>query len=223
MFDGHCYPAGFKFERKIMKIMITIAWEHLVLELASSGLVRLRRFVACGVVLLSPSPSTVNCQLSNYGQRILRLPVSPPHLGPSHPNPCLDLPSPSLPLPLPLPLPLNPSQLRSLLYLSAQLNELQMYSSQPSPRPSGFTPKPLILVQRARASSLSSQVENLTRAVEQKVLLVKRSLPSLPPSPRSESPITYLRNGRPLTGHTSIESYAIVSIFSLSLLDFIIH
>ena len=92
-----------------------------------------------------------------------------------------------------------------------------MLSSQPSsPR---FTPRPLILVQRARVSSLNSEVENLTRAVEQKALLVKRSLPSLPPSPRSEPQITYLKNGRPLIGHSPLESYAIVSIFSIFSLD----
>lgn len=116
------------------------------------------------------------------------------------------------------PSPDSPFLLRSLFHIlsqlsSAQLNELQMHSSQPSP--SRFIPKPLILVQRARASSLHCEVENLTRAVEQKVLLAKRSLPSLPPSPRSEPQIAYFKNGRPLTGHSPIESYAIVSIFSL--------
>jgi len=119
-----------------------------------------------------------------------------PHLGP------IRLHTWTLPLPSPPPFP-----------PSAQLSELQMHSIQPPP--SGFIPRPLILVQRARASSLNSEVESLTRAVEQKVSLVKRSLPSLPPSPRSEPQVTYLRNGRPLPGQTLMESYAIVSISSL--------
>jgi hypothetical protein len=117
---------------------------------------------------------------------------------------------------LPLPFPLS----RSLPFLFYPLSSSsgRMHPSQPSP--SGFTPRPLILVQRARVSSLNSQVESLTRAVERKALLVKRSLPSLPPSPRSEPQICYLRNGRPLTAKCPIESYAIVSISSL--LPFII-
>ena len=88
---------------------------------------------------------------------------------------------------------------------------LQVHSSQPSS--SRFIPKPLILVQRARASTLNSEIDNLTRAVEHNVLLVKRSLPSLPQISRSDSQITYLKNGSPLVGQKPAGSYVIVSTF----------
>ena len=95
---------------------------------------------------------------------------------------------------------------------------------QPTPT-APFTPRPLIFVQCARVSSLNSQVENITRAIEQKVVLVKRSFPLLPTSPRTESQIAYLKNGRPLVDQNPVvaeaeaadaASHAIVSIFSSS-------